>query len=115
MNPPLLLLVDDEMGVRESLKMVFGKAFRVLEADSVDAALPKVTEALPDVVLLDVMMPKTDGLEVLRRIKEIHPGCEVIMLTGFNSQQLGRRRLISALSIFCSRLIPALRQNFRAR
>lgn len=93
MNPPLLLLVDDEMGVRESLKMVFGKAFRVLEADSVDVALPKVMEALPDVVLLDVMMPKTDGLEVLQRIKEIHPGCEVIMLTGVNSQQLAEKAM----------------------
>lgn len=93
MNPPLLLLVDDEMGVRESLKMVFGKVFRLVEADSVDAALPKVKEALPDVVLLDVMMPKTDGLEVLQRIKEIHPGCEVIMLTGVNSQQLAEKAM----------------------
>jgi len=93
MNPPLLLLVDDEMGVRESLKMVFGKAFRVLEAESVDAALQKVKEALPDVVLLDVMMPKTHGLEVLQRIKEIHPGCEVIMLTGVNSQQLAEKAI----------------------
>jgi DNA-binding NtrC family response regulator len=93
MNLPLLLLVDDEIGVRESLKMVFGKTFRLLEADSVDAALPKVKEALPDVVLLDVMMPKTDGLEVLRRIKEMHPSCEVIMLTGVNSQQLAEKAM----------------------
>jgi DNA-binding NtrC family response regulator len=93
MNLPLLLLVDDEMGVRESLKMVFGKAFRLLEADCIDAALPKVKEFLPDVVLLDVMMPKTDGLETLRRIKEIHPGCEVIILTGVNSQQLAEKAM----------------------
>ncbi|HUF40677.1 MAG TPA: response regulator [Verrucomicrobiae bacterium] len=93
MNLPLLLLVDDEIGVRESLKMVFGKTFRLQEADSVDVALAKVEEALPDVVLLDVMMPKTDGLEVLRRIKEIHPGCEVIMLTGVNSQQLAEKAM----------------------
>jgi DNA-binding NtrC family response regulator len=93
MNPPLLLLVDDEMGVRESLKMVFGKAFRLLEADCVDAALPKVIEALPDVVLLDVMMPKTDGIEVLQHIKRIHPGCEVIILTGVNSQQLAEKAM----------------------
>ena len=93
MNAPLLLLVDDELGVRESLKMVFGKEFRLLEADSVDAALPKVQDAKPDVVLLDVMMPKTDGIELLRRIKEIHPGCEVIMLTGLNSQQLAAKAM----------------------
>jgi DNA-binding NtrC family response regulator len=93
MNPPVLLLVDDELGVRESLKMVFSKGYELLEADSVDAAMTKVAEAHPDVVLLDVLMPKSDGLQVLRRIKEIHPACAVIILTGINSQQLAERAL----------------------
>ncbi|MGH7794565.1 MAG: response regulator [Candidatus Binatia bacterium] len=93
MNPPVLLLVDDEMGVRESLKMVFDKGFQLLEADSVDTAIAKVNEARPDVVLLDVRMPKSDGLQVLQRIKEIHPGCAVIMLTGVNSQQLAAKAI----------------------
>jgi len=88
---PLLLLVDDEVGVRESLKMVFSKSYRLGEADNVDGALAQVQNACPDVVLLDVLMPKTDGIEVLRRIKEIHPGCAVIMLTGVNSQQLATK------------------------
>jgi DNA-binding NtrC family response regulator len=93
MNPPVLLLVDDEMGVRESLKMVFSKGFQLLEADSVDAAIAKVVEARPQVVLLDVLMPKSGGLQVLQRIKEIHPGCAVIMLTGVNSQQLAAKAI----------------------
>jgi len=93
MKPPLLLLVDDERGVRESLKMVFGKSFRLLEADCADAALPQVRDALPDVVLLDVMMPKTDGLETLQRIKELHPRCEVIMLTAITSLQLAEKAM----------------------
>mgnify|MGYP003289320765 FL=1 len=95
MNSPLLLIVDDEFGVRESLKMVFCKDFRLMEADSVDAAIPLVMGSRPDVVLLDVLMPKTDGLEALRRIKEIQPACEVIMLTGVNSQQLSSKALKS--------------------
>jgi len=90
-DPPLLLLVDDEMGVRESLKMVFGKTFRLLEADNVDGAIAQVRDARPAVVLLDVLMPKTDGIEVLKQIKEIHPACAVIMLTGVNSQQLAAK------------------------
>ncbi len=93
MNSPLMLVVDDEVGVRESLKMVFGKGFRLLEADSVDIAISKVQEAKPDVVLLDVLMPKTDGIEVLRRIKEIHPACAVIMMTGLNSPQLAAKAM----------------------
>ena len=93
MNSPVLLLIDDELGVRESLKMVFSKEYRVLEADSIDAAILKVEEGRPSVVLLDVLMPKADGIEVLRRIKTIHPVCEVIMLTGVNSQQLAAKAL----------------------
>jgi DNA-binding NtrC family response regulator len=95
MSLPVLLLIDDEFGVRESLKMVFSKEYRVLEADSIDAAISKVQETHPDVVLLDVLMPKADGLEVLRRVKQIHSGCEVIMLTGVNSQQLAAKAMDS--------------------
>ena len=91
MDAPVLMLIDDEYGVRESIKMVFGKQYHLLEADSVEAAMPMVQEARPDVILLDVMMPRTDGLEMLQRIKAIHAGCEVIMLTGVNSQQLAEK------------------------
>ena len=93
MSSPLLLAVDDEVAVRESLKMVFCKEYRLLEAASVDAALHQVQEEKPHVVLLDVLLPKTDGLEILRQIKTIHPGCEVIILTGVNSQQLAARAM----------------------
>ena len=103
MTSPLLLIVDDEFGVRESLKMVFCKDFHLMEADSVDAAIPIVLGSKPDVVLLDVLMPKTDGIEALRRIKEIQPGCEVIMLTGVNSQQLSNEALNSGAFDFVAK------------
>jgi DNA-binding NtrC family response regulator len=73
--------------------MVFCKEYRLLEAASVDAAIRKVQEERPQVVLLDILMPKTDGIEILRQIKTIHSSCEVIMLTGVNSQQLAARAL----------------------
>jgi DNA-binding NtrC family response regulator len=93
MNSPLLLAVDDEAAVRESLKMVFCKEYRLLEAASVDAAMHQVQEEKPHVVLLDMLLPKTDGIEILRQIKAIHPGCEVIILSGVNSQQLAARAM----------------------
>jgi DNA-binding NtrC family response regulator len=91
MESPILMLIDDEFGVRESLKMVFAKQYRTVEADSADAALPIVRDTRPDVILLDVMMPKTDGIEMLQQIKQLHPDCEVIMLTGVNSHQLAEK------------------------
>jgi DNA-binding NtrC family response regulator len=103
MTSPLLLIVDDEFGVRESLKMVFGKDFRLMEAESVEAAIPIVLDSKPNVVLLDVLMPKTDGIEALRRIKELQPACEVIMLTGVNSQQLSTQALNSGAFDFVAK------------
>ena len=85
MSQPLLLVVDDEPGVRQSLQMVFNKTLQVLEAASADEALRKVADDKPDVVLLDIVMPGTDGLAVLKQIKSIHPDCQVIMLTGLNT------------------------------
>ena len=93
MNLPRLLIVDDEMSVRESLKFVFNRGYSVFEASSLETALAKVKEAWPAVVLLDFLMPRTDGIEVLRQIKAIHPGCEVIMLTALNNRQLAAKAL----------------------
>jgi len=85
MSQPLVLVVDDEPGVRQSLQMVFNKTYRVLEAPSADEAIQKLTDEKPDLVLLDIMMPGADGLAVLKQIKSIHPDCQVIMLTGLNT------------------------------
>ncbi len=85
MSQSLILVVDDEVGVRQSLQVVFNKAYRVLEAASADEAVRKLAEERPDVVLLDIMMPGADGLSVLKQIKSIHPDCQVIMLTGLNT------------------------------
>jgi DNA-binding NtrC family response regulator len=93
MNPPRLLIVDDETSVRESLKFVFSKGFSLSEANSLETAIAKVKETRPAVVLLDVLMPRTDGIEVLRQIKAIHPGCEVIMLTAMNNRQLAAKAI----------------------
>jgi DNA-binding NtrC family response regulator len=85
MSQPLMLVVDDEPGVRQSLQLVFNKMYRVIEATSADGAIQKVTDERPDVVLLDIVMPGTDGLDVLKQMKSIHPDCQVIMLTALNT------------------------------
>jgi DNA-binding NtrC family response regulator len=85
MSQPLLLVVDDEAGVRQSLQMVFNKTFRVLEATSADEAIQKVGNEKPDVVLLDIVMPGADGLAVLKQMRSVHPECQVIMLTALNT------------------------------
>ncbi|HEY1373272.1 MAG TPA: sigma-54 dependent transcriptional regulator [Candidatus Binatia bacterium] len=85
MSQPSLLVVDDEIGVRESIRLIFNKSLRLHEARSGEEALQKVKEEMPDVILLDIMMPGSDGLETLRKIKEIHPDGQVVMLTALNT------------------------------
>src|SRR4026209_384524 len=85
MNQPLLLVVDDETGVRQSLQLVFNKPYSVLEACSADEAIQKTMEESPDLIQLDIMMPGTDGLAVLKQIKSANGECQVIMLTGLNT------------------------------
>ena len=85
MSQPLLLVVDDEAGVRQSLQLVFNKIYRVLEATSADEAIQKLADERPDVVLLDIVMPGADGLAVLKQMRSIHTDCQVIMLTALNT------------------------------
>ncbi len=84
---PLVLVVDDEPRiirfVRINLEM---EGFRVIEAANGLVALDRVREKMPDIVLLDVMMPEMDGFETLRMIREIS-SAPVIMLTVRNSEE----------------------------
>ncbi len=88
MSRPSLLIVDDEDGVRESLRMIFNRDFRILEAASSKVAIKKAQEESPEVVLLDIRLPGVGGLDVLRRIKELNPHCQVIILTALKTAQM---------------------------
>jgi len=79
-----ILVVEDEVTLRTALKMqLTGSGYRVRTAADGEEALLKIEEELPSLVLLDVVMPKMDGYEVCRRIKDdIHTASvPVIMLT----------------------------------
>ncbi|WP_019880260.1 response regulator [Succinispira mobilis] len=79
-----ILVVDDEDNIRELLRFTLEKnTFNVREASDGEQALKILTEYLPDLILLDLMLPKIDGLEVCRRIKNnpATAGIPIIMLT----------------------------------
>ena len=77
-----VLIVDDEVGVRESLKMVLKKDYDVFLAKDAEEAFLQIKEHSPDVILLDIILPDLDGLKVLERIKQNDPNIIVIVITG---------------------------------
>src|SRR5512135_438537 len=76
-----VLVVDDENGVRESLRMVLKGHYDVVCVGSGKEALELIDREPIDVVLLDILMPGMDGLEVLEHIRERPLTLPVIMLT----------------------------------
>src|SRR6188474_3358795 len=80
-----ILVVDDELGPRESLRMLLKPAYQIHTADSGRAALALLPEVRPDIIILDIKMPEIDGLEVLRRVKRHDPTIEVVMITAYAS------------------------------
>jgi two-component system nitrogen regulation response regulator NtrX len=80
---PLVLVVDDESDIRSSLRMILeyeGYAFS--EASSGEDALSRIETDPPDAVLLDIKMPRMDGLEILARIKQADAALPVVVISG---------------------------------
>jgi len=82
---PRILVVDDEMGPRESLRMLLTPHYEIKTAESARIALSELGDFRPDLVILDIKMPEIDGLEVLRRIKRADASIEVVMITAYAS------------------------------
>jgi len=82
---PLVLIVDDDERVREYVRVNLEmEGYAVREAGSADEGLGVLEEVSPDLILLDVMMPKVDGWEMLRRVQERHGvgAIPVVMFSG---------------------------------
>ena len=78
-----ILIVDDEERILQSLEGILtDEGFEVIRANNGPAALQRIDEVLPDLVLLDIWMPEMDGIETLVKIREIHPHLQVVMMSG---------------------------------
>jgi two-component system nitrogen regulation response regulator NtrX len=83
MAGPRILIVDDQTAVREELAFALRyEGFTTVEASTGDAGLAAIAGGDIDVVLLDIKMPGIDGMQVLSKVKQSHPGLPVVMITG---------------------------------
>jgi two-component system nitrogen regulation response regulator NtrX len=80
---PRILIVDDEPRIRQSLKGVFeDEGFPTDAVTSGEECLKKLAENAYDLILLDIWLPGIDGIETLRRVREISPSTRVVMISG---------------------------------
>jgi DNA-binding NtrC family response regulator len=80
-----VLIVDDDMGSRESLKAILSGAYQVCTAASAREAAQVLGGKSVDVMLLDVIMPETDGIAFLQEARTTHPNLPVIMVSASTS------------------------------
>src|SRR5215472_64230 len=88
-----VLVVDDELGPRESLRMILKPRYDIATAESGEAALKTLTAFHPDLVFMDIKMPQMDGIELLQRIKRTDPSIEVVMITAYASLETVKNAL----------------------
>lgn len=82
-----ILIVDDDIGARESLEAILEDDYRLAAVDSGIGALEQLEQEYFDLVLLDVTMPGMDGLETLQRIKKSDKTIDVIMVSAIDRAQ----------------------------
>ena len=88
-----ILVVDDEMGPRESLRMLLKPSYEIRTAENGPEALAELPRYRPDLVILDIKMPQMSGLEVLKRVKDVDPSVEVVMITAYASLETVKQAL----------------------
>ena len=87
--PATILVVEDEPSIPELIALNLEQAGqRPMLADSAEQALERIQEELPDLVLLDWMLPGQSGLELARKIREDHPAAQVVLMTASESPEL---------------------------
>ena len=87
MNARILIVDDEEIVIRSCKRILSDSCYVVDSVQDGWEALRKVDETEYDLLILDIMMPKIDGLEVLQQVKERHPDTDVIMMTGLSQIQ----------------------------
>jgi len=82
---PTLLVIDDEAGPRDALRVILRPFFNIQTAESASAAIDVLNSQPIDLITLDQKLPDRQGIDLLQDIKHHHAGVEVIIITGYGS------------------------------
>lgn len=80
-----ILIIDDETQLRRLLSRSRPRSYEVIQAENCTTGLRQLERTHPEVVLCDVKLPDGNGVEMVTRIKQAEPDCEVILLTAYGN------------------------------
>jgi putative two-component system response regulator len=98
-----ILIVDDELGVRESLRMLLKPFYEIYTAPDGETALKIIRERKIHLITLDLNMPKLSGIETLREIRKIDGEVPVIIITGYGTQKDEEEALLYGVRDFIAK------------
>ena len=104
-----LLIVDDDASMRDLLRLTFDlhPQMEVLaEAANGSDAVKAAEQHKPDAVILDVMMPGTDGLEALPRILDVSPDSKIIVFSAYATVPIVQQALEAGASLVLEKTVP---------
>ena len=102
---PKILVVDDDALDRElaARYLVQLRDLTVIQAEDGAQALDRIAQDAPDLVLTDLQMPGMDGLELVQRIRSMHPLIPIILMTSFGTEQTVMRALVAGASSYVTK------------
>jgi DNA-binding NarL/FixJ family response regulator len=109
-KPIRLLLVDDVAEMRELMRFGLSRPGEIeIVGEAADGlqAIDRAGTLRPDVTILDVAMPRLDGINAIPGIHDANPGGHIVMLTGFDSEEMETKALSACASAFIQKGTPA--------
>ncbi len=119
-SKPLVLVVDDEYGPRESIAFTLSSEFNVDTAGRAAEALAKLRKQTYAAVVLDIRMPEMDGIKALEELRRIDPDVSVIMLTGYGTLLTAQQAMVAGANQYLRKppdvaeLLEAVRKQTQA-
>ena len=116
---PAVLVCDDEEGVRESLKLILSDDYDVHFSLNGLQAVELLKNFTPDLMLLDIKMPKLHGMEILKQIKKLRPSLPVIIVTGYQSVEMAQEAIKNGAADYIPKpfeskhILKAVSQNLK--
>lgn len=98
MDKKRIVVCDDDANIRDSYKLILNKDYDVAAAANADELLKSVDGKKPDLVILDLKLPKTDGLNCLKKLKEKNASIPVIISSAYRSSEIAHEAIKNGAS-----------------